>query len=108
MARVTDLACAHSDLVNAKQVLRMAEIIDEEGHWIAGNDTLVQTGDMVDRGQYWRVETWQSPNLQTINPIDQVRIPLRSTACSKSCEVKLVQLGESSTLSWEVCISVMA
>jgi hypothetical protein len=56
MARVTDLACAHSDLVNAKQVLRMAEIIDEEGHWIAGNDTLVQTGDMVDRGQYRHME----------------------------------------------------
>lgn len=29
----------------------MADIIDENGTWIAGNDTLVQTGDMVDRGE---------------------------------------------------------
>jgi hypothetical protein len=44
-------ASADIDLTNAKTVLRMARIIDEEGHWIAGNDTLVQTGDMVDRGE---------------------------------------------------------
>lgn len=47
-----NLVCVHSDLANAKNVLRMASIIDETGHWIAGNDTLVQTGDMVDRGTY--------------------------------------------------------
>jgi hypothetical protein len=29
----------------------MAHVIDEDGLWIAGNDTLVQTGDMVDRGE---------------------------------------------------------
>ena len=29
----------------------MASIIDDDDTWIAGNDTLVQTGDMVDRGE---------------------------------------------------------
>jgi hypothetical protein len=44
-------SCRLPDLTNAKAVLRMADVIDEDGLWIAGNDTLVQTGDMVDRGE---------------------------------------------------------
>jgi hypothetical protein len=43
--------CWLPDLTNAKSVLRMADIIDDDGLWIADNDTLVQTGDMVDRGE---------------------------------------------------------
>lgn len=38
-----------SDLNNAQTVLRMAGIIDNNVQWKAGETTLVQTGDMVDR-----------------------------------------------------------
>lgn len=38
-----------SDLNNAQTVLRMAGIIDNNAQWKAGETTLVQTGDMVDR-----------------------------------------------------------
>jgi 3',5'-cyclic AMP phosphodiesterase CpdA len=30
----------------------MVKIIDDSSTWIAGNDILVQTGDIVDRGPY--------------------------------------------------------
>ncbi|GHJ88497.1 hypothetical protein NliqN6_4899 [Naganishia liquefaciens] len=48
--RIVAVGDLHGDLKNAKTVLRMARIIDDDDAWIAGNDTLVQTGDMVDRG----------------------------------------------------------
>ena len=37
------------DLNNAQTVLKMAGIIDDEIRWQAGETTLVQTGDIVDR-----------------------------------------------------------
>ena len=40
----------HGDLQNALKVLGMAGIIDSQGNWMAGATTLVQTGDIVDRG----------------------------------------------------------
>ncbi|KAJ9106358.1 hypothetical protein QFC21_001504 [Naganishia friedmannii] len=48
--RIVAVGDLHGDLHNARTVLRMADIIDEEDRWIAGNSTLVQTGDIVDRG----------------------------------------------------------
>lgn len=41
-----------TDIANARKVLRMAKIIDDDGDWAAGNDILVQTGDIVDRGTF--------------------------------------------------------
>lgn len=40
------------DIENTYKVLQMANIIDDQHHWKAGNDILVQTGDEIDRGTY--------------------------------------------------------
>ncbi len=40
----------HGDLESSLAVLRMAGVVDAEGHWSAGAATLVQTGDTTDRG----------------------------------------------------------
>ncbi|KAG0248751.1 hypothetical protein BG011_009937 [Mortierella polycephala] len=40
----------HSDLPQTLAVLRLANVIDEDANWSGGQDTLVQTGDIVDRG----------------------------------------------------------
>ncbi|KAF9578368.1 hypothetical protein BGW38_005868, partial [Lunasporangiospora selenospora] len=40
----------HSDLAQALAVLRMAGIVDNDSNWSGGSATLVQTGDIVDRG----------------------------------------------------------
>jgi hypothetical protein len=47
MVAVGDL---HGDLAAAKRALGLAGAIDNEGHWTGGKLTLVQTGDMLDRG----------------------------------------------------------
>lgn len=40
----------HADLPAARSVLRMAKLVDENGRWTGGTATLVQTGDVTDRG----------------------------------------------------------
>lgn len=40
----------HGDLDKAKEALIELGVTDEMGNWIAGNATLIQLGDMVDRG----------------------------------------------------------
>ncbi|KAK9695421.1 hypothetical protein K7432_012968 [Basidiobolus ranarum] len=40
----------HGDYANALSVLQMAGVVDTKGDWIMGKNTLVQTGDIVDRG----------------------------------------------------------
>ncbi|KAF9426109.1 hypothetical protein BGZ94_006940 [Podila epigama] len=40
----------HSDLPQTLAVLRLANVIDQDENWSGGQDTLVQTGDIVDRG----------------------------------------------------------
>ncbi|KAF8930489.1 hypothetical protein BGZ58_008207 [Dissophora ornata] len=40
----------HSDLPQTLAVLSLAKVIDADGNWSGGQDTLVQTGDIVDRG----------------------------------------------------------
>lgn len=48
--RIVAVGDLHGDLNNARTVLRMANIIDDKDRWVGGNTTLVQTGDIVDRG----------------------------------------------------------
>ncbi len=40
----------HGDLERSLAVLRLAGLVDEEGRWSGGTTTLVQTGDLLDRG----------------------------------------------------------
>ena len=49
-ARVIAVGDLHGDLDNALQVLQMAEVVDDNGDWVAGDTVLVQTGDTTDRG----------------------------------------------------------
>jgi len=40
----------HGDLKATREVLRVAKITDAEDHWAAGTTIMVQTGDILDRG----------------------------------------------------------
>jgi Calcineurin-like phosphoesterase len=40
----------HGDLEAARRAMRLAGAVDEAGHWAGGTLTLVQTGDILDRG----------------------------------------------------------
>lgn len=44
------IADLHGDLKQAFKALLLAGAVDEQGAWAGGNATLVQTGDMFDRG----------------------------------------------------------
>jgi len=48
--RVVAIGDLHGDLQATREVLRMAKITDPEGHWAAGRTLIVQTGDVLDRG----------------------------------------------------------
>ncbi|MCP4042274.1 MAG: metallophosphatase, partial [Gammaproteobacteria bacterium] len=48
--RIIAVGDLHGDLSNSRAVLRLAGLIDEGGHWVGGNATLIQTGDTTDRG----------------------------------------------------------
>jgi hypothetical protein len=48
--RVVAVGDLHGDLTAALATLKMADVVDDSGHWSAGNATLVQTGDTTDRG----------------------------------------------------------
>lgn len=40
----------HGELDALQEILRRAQVIDDSNHWAAGMDTLVQMGDVIDRG----------------------------------------------------------
>lgn len=48
--RVVAIGDIHGDFDAFAEILRHAGITDESGRWIAGNTTLIQTGDFLDRG----------------------------------------------------------
>lgn len=48
--RVIAVADVHGDYDDFVAILRRAGIIDADNHWSGGNTTLVQTGDLLDRG----------------------------------------------------------
>ena len=51
MSQHRQLPDLHGDLSHALRVLRAASLVDHRGYWIGGSATLVQTGDIVDRGR---------------------------------------------------------
>lgn len=57
-SRVVAMGDLHGDLEAARAALRLAGAMDEDGHWIGGDLVLVQTGDILDRGDD-ELEIWQ-------------------------------------------------
>ena len=48
--RIVAIGDLHGDFAAWRDIVRAAQLIDNEGHWIGGTTVLVQTGDAVDRG----------------------------------------------------------
>ena len=48
--RIVAIGDVHGDLENAQRVLQAARVLDANLKWAAGCTTLIQTGDIVDRG----------------------------------------------------------
>jgi hypothetical protein len=48
--RVIAIGDIHADPEAATATLKMANLIDESGHWSGGNAILIQTGDVTDKG----------------------------------------------------------
>ncbi|KAL7176754.1 hypothetical protein ACSBR2_030159 [Camellia fascicularis] len=48
--RLIAIGDLHGDLQKSKQALRLAGLIDPSDSWIGGSATLVQVGDVLDRG----------------------------------------------------------
>ncbi|CAD7954610.1 unnamed protein product [Amoebophrya sp. A120] len=51
---VTSIADLHGDYENTVRALKLANLVDDNLDWAAGNQTFVQTGDIVDRGNHAR------------------------------------------------------
>ena len=49
-SRLVALADVHGDVRSLMAALQMAGVSDEHGHWRGGDSVVVQTGDVVDRG----------------------------------------------------------
>lgn len=47
--RIVAVGDLHGDMGNARKVLNMAGVIDENGDWTGNVDYFVQTGDIIDR-----------------------------------------------------------
>jgi hypothetical protein len=48
--RVVAIGDLHGDLGAARRALRLAKVVDESDRWIGGDCAVVQTGDLLDRG----------------------------------------------------------
>jgi hypothetical protein len=48
--RVIAVGDLHGDLAAGRRALRLAKVIDEHDRWIGGHSVVVQTGDILDRG----------------------------------------------------------
>ncbi|KAM3702314.1 hypothetical protein ACB094_04G019700 [Castanea mollissima] len=49
-SRLVAIGDLHGDLEKSKQALRLAELINDSGDWTGGSTTVVQVGDVLDRG----------------------------------------------------------
>jgi hypothetical protein len=52
--RVVAVGDVHGDFDNFCLILRRSGLVDENNHWTGGSATLVQTGDLIDRGSKGR------------------------------------------------------
>ena len=51
-ARIVAIGDLHGDYDNCIEILRLAQVIDDEHRWACGSDTVIQMGDVVDRGPH--------------------------------------------------------
>jgi len=49
-ARIVAVGDVHGDLRGLRVILQLAGVVDAAGNWAGGKTTLVQTGDLIDRG----------------------------------------------------------
>ena len=61
--RIVAVGDLHGDLQNTFKVLEFAAVINERHEWIAPNTTLVQIGDVVDRGRVTKFTDWLSTRI---------------------------------------------
>ena len=48
--RIVTIGDIHGEFDDFCRILKRAHVLDEQNHWIGGSTTLVQTGDVIDRG----------------------------------------------------------
>ena len=63
--RLVGFADVHGDLAATRNVLKMAELIDDNDNWVGGETVVVQTGDQLDitsgRRSLWRIHHLEEP-----------------------------------------------
>jgi hypothetical protein len=52
--RIVAVGDVHGDFTDFCLILRRTQLVDEQNHWVGGSATLVQTGDLIDRGAQGR------------------------------------------------------
>ena len=52
--RIVAVGDVHGDFTDLCLILRRTQLVDEQNHWVGGSATLVQTGDLIDRGAQGR------------------------------------------------------
>lgn len=67
--RIVAVGDIHGDLSALKQTLQVAQVINNKGDWIGGETVLVQTGDVLDRGD---------DEQEIIDFLDQLRLKARA------------------------------
>ena len=57
--RIVAIGDLHGDLENAVRIFQDAQVVDLEHNWASGTDTVIQMGDVVDRGPHAHsIMTW--------------------------------------------------
>lgn len=51
-SRIVAIGDLHGDIDAAKEIFRIAQVTNDAGHWQSGTDTVVQMGDVLDRGPH--------------------------------------------------------
>jgi hypothetical protein len=51
VARLIAIGDVHGDIAALRAALSLAQVIDDDDHWVGGETTVVQVGDQLDRGE---------------------------------------------------------
>ena len=95
------IADLHGDLKQAFKALLLAGAVDEQGAWAGGDATLVQTGDMFDRGPESLAVLGLLERLKARNAVRVVWLTVlcllmshyvQAAACCTSCSLRAPHL----------------